>query len=135
MTFVFDLTPTCVDTQPKEGKPERERERGRGRETTCVLIALFCFFSDIDEFQSIVGSFVGLVETLATAVDKEKMKAIGSRNLLKSIVKQREAKQQQLQALLVEKQAYLERLRVEHESLEKVQAEQQRVIDQFVVHH
>ena len=35
--------------------------------------------------------------------------AIGSRNLLKSIAKQREAQQQQLQALIAEKKMQLER--------------------------
>ena len=35
--------------------------------------------------------------------------AIGSRNLLKSVAKQREAQQQQLQALITEKKMQLER--------------------------
>jgi hypothetical protein len=38
-----------------------------------------------------------MIESLAKEVEKEKMKAIGARNLLKSVAKQREAEQQQLQ--------------------------------------
>ena len=38
------------------------------------------------------------------------LQAIGSRNLLKSVAKQREAQQQQLHALIAEKRMQLERL-------------------------
>lgn len=38
------------------------------------------------------------------------IQAIGSRNLLKSVAKQREAQQQQLHALIAEKRMQLERL-------------------------
>jgi hypothetical protein len=38
-----------------------------------------------------------MVDSLAKEVEKEKMKAIGARNLLKSVAKQREAERQQLQ--------------------------------------
>lgn len=37
------------------------------------------------------------------------VQAIGARNLLKSVAKQREAQQQQLQALIAEKKMQLER--------------------------
>jgi hypothetical protein len=38
-----------------------------------------------------------MTDSLAKEVETEKMKAIGARNLLKSVAKQREAEQQQLQ--------------------------------------
>lgn len=38
-----------------------------------------------------------MVNKLANEVEKEKMKAIGAQNVLKSVAKQREAEQQQLQ--------------------------------------
>jgi hypothetical protein len=38
-----------------------------------------------------------MVDSLAKDVEKEKMRAIGTRNLLKSVAKQREAEQQKLQ--------------------------------------
>jgi hypothetical protein len=38
-----------------------------------------------------------MVDSLAKEVEKEKMTAIGARNLLKSVAKQREAERQQLQ--------------------------------------
>lgn len=89
------------------------------------------FVSKIAEFQKLVGSFIDITDNLSKDVEKEKMKAIGSRNLLKSIAKQREAQQQQLQALIVEKKTQLERLRMQHEALQKQEAEQIDLIDQF----
>ncbi|KAM6049522.1 intraflagellar transport protein 20 homolog isoform 1-T1 [Chlamydotis macqueenii] len=58
--------------------------------------------------------------------------AIGARNLLKSIAKQREAQEQQLQALISEKKIQLERYRIEYETLCKIEADQNEFIDQFI---
>lgn len=41
--------------------------------------------------------------------------------------------QQQLQALIVEKKMEFERLRIEHESLQKVEIEQQEFIEQLIL--
>ncbi|XP_009468111.1 PREDICTED: intraflagellar transport protein 20 homolog [Nipponia nippon] len=86
----------------------------------------------IVEFQKIVGSLIELVDQLAKAAESEKMKAIGARNLLKSIAKQREAQEQQLQALIAEKKMQLERYRIEYETLCKIEADQNEFIDQFI---
>lgn len=50
------------------------------------------------------------MDNLAKCVEREKMKAIGARNHLKSIAKERESQKQQLQALIAEKKMQLERL-------------------------
>lgn len=91
------------------------------------------FVEKIDDFQKIVGGLIELVDQLSKETENEKMKAIGARNLLKSIAKQREAQQQQLQALIAEKQMQLERYRIEYEALCKVEAEQNEFIDQFIL--
>ena len=39
----------------------------------CIII-LFCFYIEISEFQSLVGGFIEMVDTLAKQVEKEKMK-------------------------------------------------------------
>ncbi len=64
---------------------------------------------EIGDFQGLVGSFIEMVDGLAKQVEQEKMKAIGARNLLKSIAKERESQKQQLQALITEKKMQLER--------------------------
>ncbi|XP_015736587.1 intraflagellar transport protein 20 homolog isoform X2 [Coturnix japonica] len=69
------------------------------------------FVDKIAQFQSTVGGLIELMDQLARAVESEKMKAIGARNLLKSIAKQREAQEQQLRALIAEKKMQLERNR------------------------
>ena len=56
-----------------------------------------------------MGSFIGMVDGLAKQVEREKMKAIGARNHLKSIAKERDSQKQQLQALIAEKKMQLER--------------------------
>ncbi|XP_078600116.1 intraflagellar transport protein 20 homolog [Branchiostoma floridae x Branchiostoma japonicum] len=91
------------------------------------------FVDKIAEFQKIVGSFIEMVDRLAKEVEKEKMKAIGNRNQLKSMAKQREAQEQQLQALISEKKTQLERYRVQYEALLKDEAEQQEFVEQFIL--
>ncbi|CAI5677665.1 unnamed protein product [Oreochromis niloticus] len=66
------------------------------------------FVDKIGQFQKIVGGLIELVDDLAKEAETEKMKAIGARNLLTSVAKQREAQQQQLQALIAEKKMQLE---------------------------
>ena len=61
------------------------------------------------------------------------MKAIGARNSLKSMTKQREAQQQQLRALIAEKQTQLERFKLQYELLLKQEAEQNDFIEQFMM--
>ncbi|KAG5836745.1 intraflagellar transport protein 20 homolog [Anguilla rostrata] len=91
------------------------------------------FVDKIGQFQKIVGDLIDLVDELAKEAETEKMKAIGARNLLKSVAKQRESQQQQLQALITEKKMQLERYRIEYDALSKVEAEQSEFIDQFIL--
>ncbi|NXX84223.1 IFT20 protein, partial [Urocolius indicus] len=107
-------------------EPAAAQQTGRLREECGA------FLDKIVEFQNIVGSLIELVDQLAKAAESEKMKAIGARNLLKSMAKQREAQEQQLQALIAEKKMQLERYRVEYETLCKIEADQNEFIDQFI---
>nr|CAD7610075.1 unnamed protein product [Timema genevievae] len=59
------------------------------------------FVEKITEFQRIADGFIHTVDNLAKEVEKEKIKAIGVRNLLKSMSKQREAEQQQFQVSII----------------------------------
>lgn len=51
----------------------------------------------IEEFKKITNNFVNLVENLSNEVEKQKMKAIGARNVLQTMEKQKEIDQQQMQ--------------------------------------
>lgn len=89
------------------------------------------FIEKTSNFQRIVNGFINMVAELSNEVEKEKMKAIGFRNLHKSIEKQREAQQQQLLALISEKRTQLERLKVQCESLARMEAEQVEFMEQY----
>ncbi|KAK8733905.1 hypothetical protein OTU49_006238 [Cherax quadricarinatus] len=54
------------------------------------------FVDKIRDFHERADHFIQVADTLSSAVESEKMRAIGSRNLIKSMSKQREAQQQQL---------------------------------------
>ncbi|RWS12223.1 hypothetical protein B4U79_06737 [Dinothrombium tinctorium] len=82
------------------------------------------FIEGISNFKNIVDNFITVVDKLANDVEKSKIKALGSRNLLKSVSKQREAEKQQLMALIAEKRQELQRLKIQHESLLKEESEQ-----------
>uniref|UniRef100_A0A8C6ZBZ5 Intraflagellar transport 20 n=1 Tax=Nothoprocta perdicaria TaxID=30464 RepID=A0A8C6ZBZ5_NOTPE len=110
----------------------RVLEPGVAEQTAQLREECGAFVDKVVEFQKIVGSLIELVDQLAKAAESEKMKAIGARNLLKSIAKQREAQEQQLQALIAEKKMQLERYRIEYETLCKIEADQHEFIDQFI---
>ncbi|CAN7988147.1 unnamed protein product [Ixodes pacificus] len=91
------------------------------------------FVDRMVEFQGIVNKSIAVSNKLATLVEQEKLKAIGSRNLLESVAKDREMQQQQLHALVLEKKIELERLKVQLNTLKKEEAEQNELIEQFLL--
>ncbi|KAE8747664.1 hypothetical protein FOCC_FOCC005643 [Frankliniella occidentalis] len=93
------------------------------------------FVEKISDFQKTADNFLVMANSLSVEVEAAKLKAIGTRNLLKSMAKKREAQQQQLQALIFEKSTELERLRIQHQSLIRTEQEQQEFIQQLVLNH
>lgn len=67
----------------------------------------------------------------ADLVNKEKMKAIGAQNLLKTFSKERESERQKLQAYMTEKSIELERLKIEFQYLQRIEHEQQEIIGNY----
>ena len=70
---------------------------------------------------------------MSKAVEREKLIAIGARNLLQTYSKHREARTQQLTALIREKQSEADRLYSQYVSLSKLEAQQTEFIDQFIL--
>uniref|UniRef100_A0A0V0GB00 Putative intraflagellar transport 20 n=1 Tax=Triatoma dimidiata TaxID=72491 RepID=A0A0V0GB00_TRIDM len=93
------------------------------------------FVHSLESFKDISNGFIKLIDSLANEVDREKIKAIGARNLVKSMAKQRDAQEQQLQALLLEKSTELERLRIQHQSLVKTESEQLEILDRLLLNN
>ena len=79
------------------------------------------------------GRFSRVFPQVAKQVEQQKVCALGGRNQLKSVSRMREQEMVQLQTLVVEKFMQYERLRLQLESLEKVEAEQQEFIQQLML--
>lgn len=62
---------------------------------------LFYLLLEIQEFRKIIDEFIGIAETIVSDVEQEKSRAIAAQNLLKSMSKQREAEQQDIQVSLL----------------------------------
>ena len=60
----------------------------------------YTYHGKADLFLIFIKKPLNLIKIYFQEVEREKMKAIGSRNLLKSYAKQREAQQEQLRALI-----------------------------------
>uniref|UniRef100_H3DIH6 Intraflagellar transport 20 homolog (Chlamydomonas) n=1 Tax=Tetraodon nigroviridis TaxID=99883 RepID=H3DIH6_TETNG len=90
------------------------------------------FIEDFGQFQKITGQQIQMLDEIAKDVEREKKKAIGAKFLLNSMQRQREAKTQQLQALIAEKKMELERLCTEYEALHKIEMEGNDFINQFM---
>ncbi|XP_065193436.1 intraflagellar transport protein 20 homolog [Sycon ciliatum] len=89
------------------------------------------FVSKFEAYQNLVGNFTGLMGNLSKEVEAHKMKAIGARNLLKTVRKQRETQQQQLREKIAELSIQLERYRIEAEQLQQHEEEQVDFVAQF----
>lgn len=56
-----------------------------------------CYSIELQEFRKIIDEFIDIAETIVSDVEQEKSHAIAAQNLLKSMAKQREAEQQDIQ--------------------------------------
>ncbi|KAJ6645385.1 Intraflagellar transport protein 20 like [Pseudolycoriella hygida] len=89
------------------------------------------YVNQLNEFQKITKEFIKTTEKFAKEVDAHKMRAIGVKNLLKSISKQRQTEQRNLQAKILERKTELERLKIEYHYLQRILSEQQEIIANF----
>ncbi|XP_054155538.1 intraflagellar transport protein 20 homolog [Oppia nitens] len=82
------------------------------------------FIEKTQQFQKIIDNFVEIVENLAKHVESARIRAIGSRNLLKTFEQKHESDIQQLRTLIKEKKHELDRLRVQYDSLKREESQQ-----------
>lgn len=54
-------------------------------------------FLELQEFRHIIEEFIKIAEAIVAEVEEEKLHAIGAQNILKSMAKQRETQQQDIQ--------------------------------------
>ncbi|KAM3725809.1 Intraflagellar transport protein [Dirofilaria immitis] len=73
----------------------------------------------LNTFSDVTKAIIKAFDELAITVEGEKMRAISSRNVLKTTDKQHIVDEQQLQILIREREVELERLQVELESTQR----------------
>lgn len=108
---------------------------------------------ELIEFRKIIDEFIGIAETIVGEVEQEKMQAVAAQNHLKSISKQREFAQQEIQVIsslakrsrfrgdcfnqpwfqnqILEKTMELEQKKIQLKYLQRIEYEQQKIIENF----
>ena len=89
------------------------------------------FLEKTKAFNEIVADFITVMEGKSKVIEAEKLKAIGLANRVDSEREVRKRKQLELQAMINEKKAELERLSAQHDSLTRVEAEQKALIEKL----
>jgi intraflagellar transport protein 20 len=87
--------------------------------------------TEIQTFSDTVNTLVGILSRQADLIEREKLKAIGQRNLVEHEREIRKRRQQEVRSIVAEKKAELERLRVQYECLLRVELEQKELIDRL----
>lgn len=80
-------------------------------------------------FQNLVNEFSDVIDKLANSVEMSKIKAIGSKNALNSINKEKVAKKLQIEAQIAEKTKELDQLKTQRESLSRKERELNDLLD------
>lgn len=81
---------------------------------------------------NIAKTFIEIAENHAKQVEETKLKTLSTLNKVNSISKQREQEQQQIQNQIVESMIELDRLKIEYQYLQRVEAEQNEFLDTVV---
>ncbi|CAH8430306.1 unnamed protein product [Schistosoma turkestanicum] len=91
------------------------------------------YISEMTDFKVIIGELLNLISYISEKVESQKLKAIGSRNLLISMEKQRKLQQKYLESQILTKKKDIDRLDVQLQSLQKEEAEQTEFIEHFLM--
>ena len=89
------------------------------------------FLDKIGTFSDKVNALVEVLESHATRIDAQKLKAIGSRMTAENEEGQRHRQQRAMQAIIGEKKAELDRYISQYQSLERIEAEQKVLLEKL----
>ncbi|OMJ86074.1 hypothetical protein SteCoe_12512 [Stentor coeruleus] len=89
------------------------------------------FINKMKKFDEMVGSLVDVLDGQAVKIEQEKLRAVGIRNQLENEAETRKIKQQELELVINEKRAELERYLYQLESLMKVEEDQRKLIERL----
>lgn len=99
------------------------------KETEDIKDSCKDFENKVQDYEKIISGLLDLLKDLGENVEAQKMAAIGARNELNSLAKQREAEQAKLQAEITEKTSELEKLDNEYDALQILEATQMETIE------
>ncbi|XP_034476184.1 intraflagellar transport protein 20 homolog [Drosophila innubila] len=88
---------------------------------------------NLQELKKFGEDFYKISNNFAKDVEKEKLRAIGTQNQLKTVAKQRQSEQQVYQSQILEQTVELERLKSEYQYLQRIESEQQDIINNFLM--
>lgn len=89
------------------------------------------FLDKIGTFSDKVNGLVEVLESHASRIDAQKLKAIGSRMAAENEEGQRHRQQRALQAVISEKKAELDRYIAQYQSLERIESEQKVLLEKL----
>ncbi|KAL1521536.1 hypothetical protein AB1Y20_021195 [Prymnesium parvum] len=89
------------------------------------------FLAKTRQFDTIVADFISVMESKSRVIESEKLKAIGLGNRVEHEKEVRKRKQVEMQAMINEKKAEIERLNTQLDSLSRVEADQKALIEKL----
>ncbi len=89
------------------------------------------YVEKMDQFKAVITQSMSLVQQLGKAIEREKLRAIGARNIAESETETRKRVLREAQLRVEEQQAELDRAAAEYGSLVKVEQEQRAVIQRL----
>mmetsp|Transcript_13712 Transcript_13712/g.20059 ORF Transcript_13712/g.20059 Transcript_13712/m.20059 type:complete len:131 (+) Transcript_13712:13-405(+) len=109
----------------------RVLESGLYNDSLSLQTECYDFINKMKKFQESVGDLVEVLDTQASKIEHEKLRAVGLRNQVDNEHEMRKKKQQELNFLINEKISELERYNYQLESLMKVESEQEQLIERL----
>lgn len=88
---------------------------------------------NLQVFKKFGEDFYKISFNFAKDVENEKLRAIGTQNQLKTMAKQRQTEQQVYQSQILEQTVELERVKSEYQYLQRIESEQQEIINNFLM--
>lgn len=89
------------------------------------------FMDKINFFSSNVADLVEVLDNQSKKIETEKLRAIGQRNKVEQEADARRRRTQELNALIMDRQAEVDRIQFHADSLEKVEREQKALIEKL----
>eukprot|EP00796_Vickermania_ingenoplastis_P005949 gene5949-4258_t len=89
------------------------------------------YIARMEEFRNMVSQAMTIVQSLGKAIEQEKLRAIGNRNIVESEAEERARMVQEAEVRLREKRIELDRYKAEYDSLKKVEQFQQQTFQRL----